>query len=80
MLKPALDSSSPVEYSVTRRGQPFSISATRFRCVAHKDCKVRMRLVSKGEHAFYIEKLRDTKHSSVIAVFDRKNAECIRMQ
>lgn len=50
-----------------------------FRCGAHQDCKVRMRLVNKGA-VFYIEKLRDTKHSSVLAVYDRKNAALTKEQ
>ena len=50
-----------------------------FRCGAHEDCKVRIRLVGKGD-AFYIEKLVDTKHSEVKAVFDRINAKLTKEQ
>ena len=46
---------------------------------AHKDCKVRMRLVGKGD-VFYIEKLVDTKHSEEKAVFDRINATLTKEQ
>ena len=60
---------------------PGGESGTResFRCGAHKDCKVRMRLVRKGD-AFYIEKLVDTKHSEEKAVFDRINAKLTKEQ
>ena len=50
-----------------------------FRCGAHEDCTVRVRLVKKGD-AVYMEKLKDTKHSSVRAAFDRKNASLTKEQ
>ena len=50
-----------------------------FRCGAHDDCTVIVRLLKKGD-AFYMEKLKDTKHSSVRAVFDRKNAALTKEQ
>jgi hypothetical protein len=50
-----------------------------FRCGAHEDCTVRVRLLRKGD-AFYMEKLKDTKHSSVRAEFDRKNAALTKEQ
>lgn len=50
-----------------------------FRCSAHEDCTVMVRLLKKGD-AFYMEKLKDTKHSNVRAVFDRKNAALTKEQ
>ena len=50
-----------------------------FRCGAHEDCMVRIRLVKKGD-ALYIEKLADMKHSEVKAEFDRINAKLTKEQ